>query len=53
MRSYNSCISSYFSRWLVYCNDLKGLLQCFELIGDEQHSDFMKVHTQKSHLYCC
>ena len=42
-----------FLRWLVYCHDLEGLLQCFELIGDEQHSDFIKVHTPKSHINSC
>ena len=50
MCSYTNCIQSNFSRWLVYCNDLKGLLQCFDLIGEEQHSDFIKVPTKSFKL---
>ena len=31
-------------RWVVYCSDLKGLTECFELVGAEQRSDFLKVN---------
>ena len=31
-------------RWVVYCSDLKGLTECFELVGAEQRSDFLNVN---------
>ena len=33
-------------RTVVYCSDLKGLTECFELVGSEQRSDFLKVNLQ-------
>ena len=30
--------------WLVFCSDLKGLTECFELVGADQRSDFFMVN---------